>query len=218
MKRILITCMVMLFSTGFIANAAHTNEQGSEVTIDQTDPYEMINAVAHKTFMRLAKEHAAIKKDPNILKDVVREELIPYVDYRYASLKVIGKHLRKQKRADVDDFVAVFKEYLITSYAQIFTLYDQQKVTFEPSKELGQERTVAVDVKVMQPGGDDLKISFQVRRGKNKTQWKAFNMIAEGISLLDSKRAELASIISQKGLPYATELLKDKSTRDIYFK
>lgn len=218
MQRILITCLIMFFSMNFIANASETNVQNETTNIDQTDPYSMINEVANLTFKRLAKEHAAIKKDPNILKDVVREELIPYVDYRYASLKVIGKHLRKQKREDVNAFVEVFREYLITSYAQIFTLYDQQKVNFEPSKKLGQERTVSVDVKVMQPGGDDLKISFQVRKGKNKTKWKAFNMIAEGISLLDSKRAELASIISQKGLPYATELLKEKSERDIYFK
>ena len=43
-------------------------------------------------------------------------------------------------------------------------------------------------------------------------------MVAEGISLLDSKQAELGSMIRQKGLPYVTELLKSKSTRDIVFK
>jgi phospholipid transport system substrate-binding protein len=43
-------------------------------------------------------------------------------------------------------------------------------------------------------------------------------MVAEGVSLLDSKQAELGSIIRQKGLPYVTELLKRKSTRDIIFK
>ena len=43
-------------------------------------------------------------------------------------------------------------------------------------------------------------------------------MIAEGVSLLDSKQAELGSIIRQKGLPYVTELLKSKTNRDIVFK
>ena len=43
-------------------------------------------------------------------------------------------------------------------------------------------------------------------------------MIAEGVSLLDSKQAELGGVIRQKGLPYVTELLKRKSERDIVFK
>jgi phospholipid transport system substrate-binding protein len=43
-------------------------------------------------------------------------------------------------------------------------------------------------------------------------------MVAEGVSLLDAKQAELGGLIRQKGLPYVTELLKSKSSRDIVFK
>jgi phospholipid transport system substrate-binding protein len=43
-------------------------------------------------------------------------------------------------------------------------------------------------------------------------------MVAEGVSLLDSKQAELGGLIRQKGLPYVTELLKKKSARNIVFK
>ena len=42
-------------------------------------------------------------------------------------------------------------------------------------------------------------------------------MVAEGVSLLDSKQAELGSLIRQKGLPYVSELLKEKSQRNIVF-
>jgi phospholipid transport system substrate-binding protein len=43
-------------------------------------------------------------------------------------------------------------------------------------------------------------------------------MVAEGVSLLDSKQAELAGIIRQKGLPHVTEMLKQKSIKNITFK
>ena len=43
-------------------------------------------------------------------------------------------------------------------------------------------------------------------------------MVAEGISLLDSKQAELSSLIRQKGLAHVTEMLKEKSARNIVFK
>ena len=67
-------------------------------------------------------------------------------------------------------------------------------------------------------GQNDINVSFKVRKGKKTGDWAAFDLVAEGVSLLDAKQAELSGIIRQKGLPYVTELLKKKSTRDIVFK
>ena len=186
--------------------------------VDKKDPYKMIEQVANNTFKRFAQEQADIRKNPNLLKVIVKEELIPYINYRYAALKVLGKHLKGQKRADVEAFIPVFKDYLITSYAQVFTLYKQQKVIFEPAKKIKQENIIAVAIEVQEPGRPPIGIAFQVRKNKKTQEWMAFNMIAEGISLLDSKSAELSSLINQKGLVYVTGLLKEKSEGSIVFK
>lgn len=217
MKKVILSLCLLVGSLSAFAHDG-VNDAGHKIMVDQTNPYNMINQVAEITFKRFADEQKEIQNNPNILKDIVREELVPYINYRYAALKVLGKNLRKQKREDVEAFIPVFRDYLITSYAQVFTLYEQQKVEFEPAKSLEDRKTVAVDVEVIQPGGSPIKISFQVRKDSNSSRWQAFNMIAEGVSLLDSKRAELSSLINQKGLPYVTELLKEKSQRDIYFK
>ncbi|WP_448245417.1 ABC transporter substrate-binding protein [Thalassotalea agariperforans] len=217
MKKVILSLCLLVGSLSAFAHDG-VNDAGHKIMVDQTNPYHMINQVAEITFKRFADEQKEIQNNPNILKDIVREELVPYINYRYAALKVLGKNLRKQKREDVEAFIPVFRDYLITSYAQVFTLYEQQKVEFEPAKSLEDRKTVAVDVEVIQPGGSPIKISFQVRKDSNSSRWQAFNMIAEGVSLLDSKRAELSSLINQKGLPYVTELLKEKSQRDIYFK
>lgn len=188
-------------------------------TVDKKNPYAMIEEVAKMTFKRFSDEQTKIRKNPNILKDIVREELMPYVNYRYAALKVIGiknyKQTTKQSRAD---FVVVFREYLITSYAQVFTLYKQQKVEFEPEKSFSEAKVVAVRTSVLDPNRPPIDISFRVRIDKRTLEWKAYDMVAEGVSLLDSKQAELSGLIRQKGLPYVTEMLKTKSDKEIVFK
>ena len=63
-----------------------------------------------------------------------------------------------------------------------------------------------------------IDISFRVRKNKKTLEWKAYDMVAEGVSLLDSKQAELSGLIRQKGLPYVTEMLKTKSDKEIVFK
>lgn len=186
--------------------------------VDKTDPYTMIKKVAGKTFKRFADEEQAIKVNPNILKHIVREELMPYINYKYSAFKVIGRHLKKTTDAERRAFVPVFREYLVTSYAQVFTLYDNQEVEFAPAKNFTGKKIVAVNTKVLMTGRDDIDVSFKVRKNRKTNEWKAFDMVAEGVSLLDSKQAELGSIIRQKGLPYVTDMLKKKSERDIVFK
>ncbi|TYK67176.1 MlaC/ttg2D family ABC transporter substrate-binding protein [Colwellia echini] len=189
-----------------------------KILVDQTNPYNMIKGAAEQTFARFANEKDAIKTNPNILKDIVREELMPYVNYTYSAFKVIGPQLSKTTDEERREFVPVFYEYLITSYAQVFTLYDNQEVQFERAKPIEAQRIIAVNTVVVMPGRDNIDVAFKVRLDKNTGQWQAFDMVAEGISLLDSKQAEIGGIIRQKGLPYVTELLKNKSERDIVFK
>ena len=193
-------------------------EQPTRIMVDQTNPYLMIEEVAGITFKRFADEQQAIRANPNLLKNIVREELMPYVNYKYSAFKVIGKNLRKTTDLERRDFVTVFREYLVTSYAQVFTLYDKQPVIFSPAKKFADKKIIAVNTRVVMTGRDDINVAFKVRKGKKTGHWAAFDMVAEGVSLLDSKQAELGGIIRQKGLPYVTELLKKKSARNIVFK
>lgn len=213
MKKLFALC-VSLTMTAVLAVSAHANSG----QVDKKDPYKMIQQVAEITFKRFADEQTQIRKDPNLLKSIVREELMPYINYKYAAGKVIGKHFAKTSKKDRAEFVPAFKEYLVTSYAQVFTLYNKQEVAFEPGKPLGKKKIVAVKTQVIEPGRDPIDISFKVRKSRKTNEWKAFDMVAEGVSLLDSKQAELSSLIRQKGLPYVTKMLKEKSQRNIVFK
>lgn len=220
----LLTMAMSLFSVNLFAHdeapISETKQPASNtrIFVDKKDPYLMIETVAGKTFKRFADEQQAIQANPNLLKNIVREELMPYINYKYSAFKVIGKHLKKTTAQERKDFVPVFRDYLVTSYAQVFTLYDNQPVEFSPAKKFDNKKIVAVYTRVIMQGRDDIDVSFKVRKNRKTNEWKAFDMVAEGVSLLDSKQAELSSVIRQKGLPYVTELLKKKSERDIVFK
>ncbi|MBL4908676.1 MAG: ABC transporter substrate-binding protein [Alteromonadaceae bacterium] len=205
----LLLVSLSLFSLNSVASA----------NIDKSDPYKMIQKAANNAFKRFASEQSAIQKDPNILKTIVREELLPYVDYKYAAYKVIGSgNLRKTTRAQRDHFVIIFRDYLVTQYAQVFTRYKKQKVVFAPAKDFSHRKILAVKTTILDPVLGKIDIDFKVKRNKRTKEWKAFDLVAEGISLLDSKQAELDSIIRQKGIDYAAKLLKEKSHRNIVLK
>ena len=208
----------MAVASGEVNKDVKQKTKSSALSVDQSNPYTMVKQAADNTFKRFATEEQAIKANPNLLKDIVREELMPYINYKYSALKVIGKHRKKVTKAEVVAFFPVFREYLVSSYAQVFTLYDNQEVQFSPEKYFEGKKIIAVKTVIIMPGTDNIDVAFKVKKDKKTEQWQAFDMVAEGVSLLDSKQAELGGIIRQKGLTYVTDLLKQKNKRDIVFK
>ncbi|WED23321.1 phospholipid-binding protein MlaC [Vibrio sp. JC009] len=204
-------CM-MLSSVSAFAGAS------AAIHVDKTQPYEMMKAVSEHTFARLKAERENIQKDPQVLKAVVEEELMPYVNYRYAALKVLGTNLKRAKRKDVEVFVDAFHKYLVTSYAQVLTLYTDQTVEFEPEKSIPEgKRITAIKLDVIDPPRPNIKIEFKLRKNKKTGEWLAFDMIAEGVSLLSSKQSEWNGKIRKEGIPSVSQELYKLADNPIRF-
>lgn len=183
-----------------------------------TDPYKMMEVLADNTFQRIAREQATIKKDPEILRTIVTEELVPYIDSRYAAGYVIGNSVKLSTipKEDFNKFVVAFQNYMVGTYAGVFTQYRDQKVIIEPGAPLDpSKKIITIRTRVIDPGKPDIKIEFKLRRMKDTNNWLVFDMVAEGISLLDSKRSEFGSLIRQQGLNSVATLLDEKAKAPI---
>ena len=187
----------------------------SQVRAESDNPYILLQEVAAVTFERIKRERNDIEQNPELLRAVIEEELLPYIDYKFSALKVLGKNLKSVPREKVPEFIQVFREYLITTYALALTYYDDQEVVFEPVKEITNERIVTVRVLIKDKDAPDIKVAFKVRKNKKTNKWKAYDMIAEGISLLSSKQSELESVVRQKGIDTVIELLREKNKQPI---
>ncbi|CAM4281717.1 MlaC/ttg2D family ABC transporter substrate-binding protein [Pseudoalteromonas ostreae] len=196
--------------------------------IDLKDPYKMVRQVSDNTFQRITRDQPLIEKDKEHLRVIVKEELMPYIDYKYAALRVLGSHVSKvraikdpaeQKQAveDIKHFIDVFQEYLIATYAGVFTQYTNQKVEFGPSKEFAGQDLVLVKTKIIEPGKPEIKIDFKVREDRDG-EWRAYDMVAEGISLLDAKQSEFQGILRQQGINHVSNLLEQKSKLPVQFR
>lgn len=198
---------VLLLTLGMSATQAQE--------IDKEDPYAMVQGVASVTFERIKNEKANIEADPEVLRTIMKEELLPYVDYKFSAFKVLGKYVRKTEKEKLQEFVMVFREYLVTTYAVAMGYYDDQTVEFEPASDFEDDRNVTVRALVKDDDRPDIKIAFKVRKDRKTNQWKAYDMVAEGISMLSSKQSEFESILRQQGIDVVIDLMKDKISKPI---
>lgn len=207
MKKIFLLVMTFLFSSYVSAQE-----------IDRTQPYAMMKQVAEESFERLKSEQANIKQDPELLKVIVEEELMPYINAKYAALKLLGPNLKGAERADVGVFIEAFRGYLVTSYAQVLTQYTDQTIEFGPEPTVkANSRITSVKVDIIDSPRPNIKLEFKLRKDKKTGEWKAFDMVAEGISLLSSKQSEWNSKIRQQGILAVAEELEKLAQQPIRF-
>ena len=190
----------------------------SAAQIDKTQPYPMMKQVGELAFDRLKAEQNIIKQDPDHLKVIVEEELMPYVNYKYTALKLLGSNLKGAKRADVNEFITAFRGYLIVSYAQVLTQYTDQQIKFGPKLKLDPSKTItSVKVDIIDAPRPNIQLEFKLRKDKKTGEWEVFDMIAEGISLLSSKQSEWSGKLRQEGILSVAKQFDDLAAQPIRF-
>lgn len=206
--------MFFMLVISVLSLSSQAAEVSDKTLFDMKDPHAMIKNASEATFLRFREENALIKKDLNHLKVIVEEELMPYINHKRAAALVLGnKHYKQAKKDKVFiDFSEAFRRYLILTYANIFTLYDNQKVVYAPAKDITDQKVVAVNVKIIDAQRPPIAIDFKLRKSKKSGDWKAYDMVAgNGLSMVSTKAKEFDSIINKKGLNYLISQLNKKA-------
>lgn len=193
----------LFYAFVFVASASTIAQELPE------NPYELSQAVATKTFERIKAERQAINENPEVMRTIMKEEMLPHIDYQFAAFKVLGKHFRSVPREKLSEYVKVFRSYLVTSYAVALNYYDDQEVIFEPASSIEGKKAVTVRAVIKDEGRPDIKLAFQVRKNTKTNKWKAYDLVAEGISMVDSKRSEFESVLRQEGIDKVIEIMRE---------
>jgi phospholipid transport system substrate-binding protein len=218
------SAILLSLTTGAGYSVANTVEDNTsqaqtvayeKIKVPQDDPYKMVEQAASKTFARIKEEQTQIKQDPETLRVIMDEELMPYIDYRFSSFKVLGKYARQVEKKELLEFVSVFREYLITSYAVAMGYYDDQVVEFDPARNYDGRTDVTVRAVIKDDDRPDIKVAFKVRKDPRSGDWQAYDMIAEGISLLSSKQTEFESILRKDGINTVIESMRESIRKPI---
>lgn len=203
-KRLLMVAMLVI--APLAANAA----------ADQSNPYKLMNEAAQKTFDRLKAEQPKIKQDPNYLRQVVREELLPYVQIKYAGALVLGRYYKEATPAQREAYFKAFGDYLTQAYGQALAMYNGQTYQIAPAQPLGDANIIAIRVTIIDPNGrPPVRLDFQWRKNSVNGNWQAFDMIAEGVSMISTKQNEWSGVLRQQGIDGLTARLKSAANQPI---
>ena len=169
------------------------------------NPYLLMQNASDKLFSDIKANQAKITQDPNYLKNIVRQDLMPYVHVNYAGSLVLGQHFKTTTPEQRNKFFTAFDQFIVQAYAQALTMYKDQKVEIEQPKDVSDSK-VSIRVKVIQSGNQaPINLNFYWRKNSKDGKWPVYDMAAEGVSMVDTKKQEWSSILRKDGIDALTE-------------
>ena len=182
----------------------------------ETSPYVLMQQASDKLFADIKSNQAKIKKDPNYLRTIVRNDLLPYVQVNYAGSLVLGSHFKSTTPEQREKVFKAFSDFIEQAYAQVLTAYTDQNIQIEPAKEVGDKNLVSIRVNIMQNGGQaPIKLDFKWRKNSKTGEWQAYDMVAEGVSMVVTKQNEWSGILRQQGIDALTAQIQKSAAAPV---
>ena len=177
------------------------------------NPYELANSVASKVIddIKANKDRLADKK---VALSIINNDLMPYVDVKYAAYKVIGTSLKTTSPEDREKFTEAFAVYMQENFASVLSKYTNQQIIPAKVQEVdANTKLVSVKMLIREEGKKDLELILKLRKNSKTGEWKAFDLIGENISMLDAKISELSPVIKNSGIDAAIKKLQEISNK-----
>lgn len=159
---------------------------------------------------------AVIKSDKDIQSGnqekifaLAEEKILPNFDFEKVSRLVLGKNWTKATPEQKDAFQAEFKTLLLRTYATALSKYKNQTIEYKPFRMEANADNATVKTGIVQPGGQPIAVDYSL--SKKAEDWKVYDIVIEGVSLVTNYRSQFAQEIRQNGLDSLIKKLADKN-------
>jgi phospholipid transport system substrate-binding protein len=164
------------------------------------------------TLEELVKNDPEVINDPQRLRLIAHEVVLPNVDIRTLCRWVLGKNWRTATPEQRDAFVTEFQELLLSTYLRQVKTYQGEVARFLPLRGEQKEGQAVVNAEIEQPNGPVVHVIFRMRKAKQG--WLIYDVSVEGISLVATHRSSFNREVRNGGLDKLISRLHDLNKRN----
>jgi len=200
---------LLVAGPGLAETAATTNGKAAPMQVDTSGPSQLIESSANILLSGIDKRRAEFRKDPTGLYQLVEQTLLPNFDTPYAAQLVLGQHWRNATPEQRDRFVKAFYQSLLYTYGDAMVDFTADRLKVLPTKITDADTKATVRTEIKRSNGTKVPVNYSMR--KVNGQWKAWDVVIEGISYVKSYREDYGAEVQQKGLDAVITRLEAKA-------
>ncbi|SEO45245.1 phospholipid transport system substrate-binding protein [Luteibacter sp. UNC138MFCol5.1] len=177
-------------------------------------PQQVVQQISDDLAKAIEGHQAELKNDKEKLIAIIDDTFLPHFDIDYASILVLGQNATKATPQQRERFAKAFYNSITHRYAEGLLNYTRGRVKVLPfSGDVNKKRTV-VRTQVMLDDGKSVSVDYAFRQSSSG-DWKAYDVIIEGISYITNYRNQVDAEIKKEGLDKLTADLEQKGSAAI---
>lgn len=168
------------------------------------DPTEQLRPYIDKITDIISASSEKELKDPALV-DKVMEVAHKGFDFQEMSKRVLGRQWKKLSPADQEHFIGLFTQLLQHAYVSQIKDYSGQKISFVKHRIKGRRaevQTLIID--------RERKVAVSYIMLLKDDQWKAYDIVVEGVSLVRNYLEQFRTVIRQDGYAELTKKLEQR--------
>ena len=194
MKLLIPLLFMITFSHGLFAQSA------------EDDPVSLVETITGQIFADVTENMEEYTANPEALEDLVRSDLMPLLDIKYAARLILGRAGRGIEKEKIDEFATCISNLLIGRYSQGLLHFSSEiKLEVLPQRGELNEKMTRVRTRVILPGGGQAPVDYAFH--KTAEGWKAFDVVLEGISYITTYRNQIMPDVQANGIDSVIERL-----------
>ena len=170
-------------------------------------PGEIVQTAAQNLLTELDKDRAAYRRDPAKVSKLVDEYLLPHFDTEFSARIVLGPYWRTATPEQRQHFIDALYHSLLTNYGSALVEATADRLKIYPTKvDPPDAPRATVRTEVTRSNGDRVAVNYYLHR--TPQGWKAWDVVIDGISYVNSYREDLQPQIEKQGLDAVTKRLE----------
>jgi len=177
--------------------------------VDASGPSQLIESSAQTLLKGIDARRDEFRKDPTGLYELVGNTLLPHFDTPYAAQLVLGTHWRSATVEQRKRFVEAFYQSLLYTYGDAMIDFTADRLPVLPTKVAPTDERATVRSEIKRSNGTKVAVNYSLR--KVNGEWKAWDVVIDGISYVKSYREDYGSQVDQQGMDAVIEKLESRA-------
>ena len=200
-------CLAVAFALGLLPPDAGAQQAAApQGAAAQQDPAELVRTVSTKFLADLSANRPEYKGNPQKLRQLVDQQLLPFFDINYSARLVLGRHWRDASPQQRQEFMDAFENSMLQNYGNALVDFNSNRLKVLPQHGTPSSGSAIVRTEITRDDGSALPVNYVMHQ--TPQGWKAWDVVIEGISYVKSFRDDFAAQIDQQGLDAVIERIE----------
>ena len=177
--------------------------------VDASTPDALIRTVSSDVLARIKADKAIQGGDIGKIAALVDQKIMPYVDFQRMTASAVGRSWRTATPEQQAKIQAEFKTLLVRTYAG--ALSQVRNHTMDVKRLRAAPTDTEVTVKSELKSGGQQPIALDYRLEKTAQGWRVYDMNVMGVWLIETYRADFASVINAGGIDSLIAKLQERN-------